>query len=168
MNPISSLQTFWNQPNKKYRNFQIVYTFLTLNFFFPALFYAIQPTVAIQSFIDIGSLLSSMEYPLSEESYVWRVLAVGNVLTLAFCCAMLQLNIRRFYPILVPLTFLKGTAAFGYLMVFLWINPYPTFFWISLWDGLTIFLMLYFCIPARRSLSDPSQDPLLIPQPRFS
>jgi hypothetical protein len=160
------IKKFWSQPNQRYRNFQIAYTILTLNFLFPAVSYLFQPEMAVRSLTDLG-MLFGYSYPVSEESHLWRILAVGNVLTLSFSCFLLQWNLVRFYPVLVPLVFMKLTASFGFLGVFLFVTPHPSYLGIFLLDGVTASAMLYFAIKAHRSLpSDPSLLALLVPKPR--
>jgi len=151
---MDTFSRFWRQPNKAYRDFQIVYTALALNFLFPSLVYALNPVGAIRRFERIGILLGGGEYGLAagEAGYVWRLLAAGNVLSLAFKCALLQFDLKRFYPVLVPLVFMKCLAALAFLIVFLFAYRYPAFLVVALYDGLSIFLMLYFAIRARRSL----------------
>ncbi len=158
------IQKFWHQPNRSYRNFQIAYSLLTLNFLLPALSYLFFPKLAVQSLTDFGALFGQSFYPVSEESHLWRILAVGNVLTLAFSCFLLQWSLIRFYPVLVPLVFMKGTASLGFLGVFLWVHRHPSYLGIFFLDGVTLMMMLYFAIKAHRSLSPDLS--LLVPQPR--
>ena len=94
---MDTFYRFWRQPNRAYRNFQIVYTALTLNFLLPALAYALDSAGAIRQFERIGILLGGGAYALAvgETGYVWRMLSAGNVLSLAFMCALLQFDLRR-------------------------------------------------------------------------
>ena len=152
---MDTFSRFWRQPNKAYRDFQFVYTALALNFLFPSLVYALNPVGAIRRFERIGILLGGGEYGLvaGEAGYVWRLLAAGNVLSLAFMCALLQFDLKHFYSVLAPLVFMKSLAALGFLAVYLLAYRYPAFLVVFLYDGLTVFLMLYFAIRARRSLA---------------
>lgn len=68
-------------------------------------------------------------------------------------CALLQYDLRRFYPVLVPLVFMKTLAALAFLAVYLFAYRYPAFLAVTVYDGLTVFLMLFFAIRARRSLA---------------
>lgn len=132
-----------------------MYTALTLNFLFPSILYALDPTSAIAQFERISAVLGGGAYVLNagEGGYVWRILAAGNVLSLAFMCALLQFDLKHFYSVLVPLVFMKSLAALGFLAVYLLAYRYPGFLVVFLYDGLTVFLMLYFAIRARRSLA---------------
>jgi hypothetical protein len=47
---------------------------------------------------------------------------------------------------------MKCLAALAFLIVFRFAYRYPAFLVVALYDGLSIFLMLYFAIRARRSL----------------
>lgn len=146
---------FWNQPNKAFRNFQIVFTFLTLHFFFPSLTYAFNPKGAIGSFNMLGGLLgASSPYAFSEDGHLWRVLGAGNVFTLAFMCFLLQLNVRRFYPVLVPLCVLKAYSSIGFLVVYIFTYRYPAFFAVFVWDGINVLMFLYFAHTAYWSLEE--------------
>lgn len=74
-----------------------MYTVLTLNFFFPSIVYALDPVSASRQFERIGAVLGVGAYILTagEGGDVWRILAVGNVLSLGFMCALLQFDPRR-------------------------------------------------------------------------
>lgn len=152
MNP---LVRFWQQPNKTHRNFQLVYTYLTLNFFLPSLVYTFAPGKAIGQFETLGQILGAGSYAAlaGETGNVWRVLGAANVMTLSLMCCLLLVDLRRFYPVLLPLVFMKGFTAVLYLAVYLFENRYPAFLAVSLYDGFNLFLMLYFAIRAHRSLS---------------
>jgi len=62
---MDSFSRFWPQPNKAYRDFQIVYSVLTLNFLFPSLVYAFDPVSAIHQLERIGMLRGGGEYNLA-------------------------------------------------------------------------------------------------------
>lgn len=165
---VLAMGGFWTQPGRRYRNFQIVYTILTLNFIIPSFSYAFSPMTAIQQFFEIGHFLSPFfgvdRYPIIEESYVWRCLAVGNVFTLGFMCLMLQIDLPKHFPILWPLVIMKSIASFGYLKIFLSKYPYPAFFAIFVFDAVTVLAMLYFAIRARRELERLGVEKA-VPQP---
>ena len=156
------LKRFWSQPNKRYRNFVIVYTLLALNFIVPAFTYYFDPDSAVSSFYSIGELFDSKQ-SATEDSYVWWILGAGNVMTLGVMCALLLINVLRFYPILPALVTLKGLSSLGFLVVFIAGPHNPTFLGAALLDGVTVFLMLWFAIRANRSANrDPSG---LVPRP---
>lgn len=157
------LSKFFGQENKSYRNFQIVYTFLTLNFLIPSLSYAFTPTIAVQNFIKIGKILgvSTYIFTASEFGYIWRCLAVSNVFTLAFMCFMLQLNVRKYFLVLIPLLVLKSTSALGYLIIFLLKVHHPAFLVVFLYDGISALAMFYFVKTAYISLEKFSLEKLV-------
>ena len=156
------LKRFWSQPNKRYRNFVIVYALLALNFIIPAFTYYFDPDGAVSSFYSIGELFDSKQLA-TEDSYIWWILGAGNVMTLGVMCALLLINVLRFYPILPALVTLKGLSSLGFLVVFIAGPHNPTFLGAALLDGVTVFLMLWFAIRANRSTDrDPSG---LVPRP---
>lgn len=109
---------FWNQPSRNYRNFQIVYTVLTLNFLMPAISYYVDRDETVARAERIGRLLGSGPLPASEESHLWWILGAGNVATLAFMCGLLQFNLRKYRPVLPALVVLKMASAIGFGVVF--------------------------------------------------
>jgi len=157
------LTKFFKQENKAFRNFQLVYTFLTLNFFFPAISYGFFPEVAVKNFLNIGKILGAVNYPFTENEfgYVWRCLATSNVFTLSFMCFLLQLNIKKFYLVLIPLVFLKTTSCIGYLLIFLLRVHYPAFLAIFFYDGISALAMVYFAKTAYNSLQNFSPEKLV-------
>lgn len=115
---LDRVRRFWNQPTRRYRNFQLVYTAITLNFAVPAATYYLDPDATIARAERIGRLLGGGDLPASEDSKIWWVLGAGNVATLAFMCATLQKDLRRYRPLLGSLVFLKLCSAMGYANVF--------------------------------------------------
>ncbi|MBM3266743.1 MAG: hypothetical protein FJZ01_03755 [Candidatus Sericytochromatia bacterium] len=134
--------------------FHVVYTVLALQFLVPALIYAFAPGVAVAEYARLGPMLGGGAYPHTEDSTLWRVLAVANVLTLAFCCALIQVDLRKWFPVLTPLVFLKGTAAVGLLLAW-FAEPFPGHLAGCVLDTVTVALLLYFGINARRALDRP-------------
>ncbi len=156
------LKRFWTQPNKRYRNFVIVYTLLALNFILPAFSYYIDPDAAVSSFYSIGELFD-YKPSATEDSYIWWILGAGNVMTLGVMCALILVNVRRFYAILPALVCLKGLSSLGFLIVYIAGPHNPTFMGAALLDGVSVLLMLWFAIRANRSIDrDPTE---LVPQP---
>ena len=157
---------FWNQPSKAHRNFQIVFTILTLNFTLPALSYTFMPGQALDAFLQVNSLLGGVTYPFDEtNSALWRILAAANVATLAFMCLLLQLNLRRWYPVLAPLLFLKGYSTVTLAGLYV-LNPdVPLFLAGALLDGVTWSAIYFF---ATRAHADTGSRPAdeLVPRPR--
>lgn len=152
---------FFGQRNRAYRDMQLVLGFLTLNFLIPSLGYAFTPDVAMAQFRSIGKLLGADEYPLSEQSHVWRVLASGNVFTLAFLCFILQLDVKRFAPVIPVFVVLKSWSAVGYLIVWLIALRYPVFLAVFFWDGLAVFLVVFFCRRALRAIEKDGTEGLV-------
>ena len=131
------------------RWFRIVYAVLTLNFFIPALYYCIDAAGAAEMFASLGAPFWRVDYPFSEESMFWRILGIGNVATLGFCCALLLWDLKRFYPVLVPLVFLKSCSVLGFLVASFSVF-HPAFVIGALFDGVTVGLMVFFARGAYR------------------
>lgn len=167
---MSTISRFWRQPNKSYRNMQIIFTLLWIQFIIPGLSYFFAPEMALQQFQQIGRLLGGGAYLVSEESIIWRVLASGNVVTLAFLCLLMSVNIRRFYALVPAFAVLKGYSAFGYLYVFLFENAYPVFLAVFFWDGLALVLVTTLGPMAFRAVgaTPGPDDETLVPRLRFA
>ena len=129
--------------------FRIVYALLAANFIFPACVYFLSPATAIAQFDFLGRLLGGGPYPFSggESGIVWRVLGAGNVMTLGFMCLLLLWDLSKYYPVLIPLVFLKACSVLGFLVAFARTH-YPAFLAVSLFDGVTVWAMVFF---ARRA-----------------
>lgn len=153
---------FWNQPSRAYRDFQLVYGGLGLHFFFPALGYLLSPETAMASFTKLGTLLGAGAYPFTEQSMLWRVLAGTNVLTLAFLCFFIQADVRRHWPALYPLVFMKGTTAAGFFIAFV-TTRYPAFLAAAFWDGLNCGFFVHFARGARDAAV--ADEGALVPRP---
>ena len=132
------------------RDFRLLCAALGLSFFAPAWSYLLAPAEAVAQFEAVGRLLGASSYPWAqaELGWVWRVLAAGNVMTLAFMCFALAWEPRRMLPVLAPLLFMKGFASLGYLGAWLR-TAYPAFLAVSAWDAVNCALLLVF---ARRAL----------------
>lgn len=157
------LSRFLSQPSVDYRNFQIVYGLLAAHFIVPALGYLIHPDAAVNAFVKLGGWLGGEYYPLYEVSYLWRILAGTNVLCLGFMCVMLQLDIKRHWPVLYPLVFMKGATAAIYALVYVFSLRYPAFLAITLWDGLNCVFFVYYGLSARRAAE--ADESVLVPRP---
>jgi len=158
---------FLRQKHPAYRNFQLVYTVLTLNFLIPATSYLVAPDVAVQSIHDMSALLTDQPYEVSEESHMWRFLAVSDVMTLGFMCLLLQLNLRRWFAILLPLMFLKGSCVVASAYVGLFQYQHAFFVVPVVLDSVTVLAMWFFATRAHRQISG-SPDDNLVPRPRFA
>jgi hypothetical protein len=143
-----------------YRAFQLVYAFLVLNFAIPAVSYMAAPEMTIATLDRVNRALGGGPYPFAETGQVWHMLAVGNVMTLAFMCALLLADLRRFYPVLPALAFLKAYSA----LYSLWIGLHhgcPAFVAIFVLDGTTTVAMIVFARLALRAIdgAPPADGP---------
>jgi hypothetical protein len=148
------------KPPRAYRAFQIVYTVLVLNFALPAVSYMAAPELTIDTLDRLNRALGGGAYPFAETGQVWHMLAVGNVMTLAFMCALLLADLRRFYPVLTALAFLKGYSA----LYSAWIGVHhgcPAFLAIFVLDGTTTVAMIFFARRALRAIdgAPPTDGP---------
>ena len=160
-----TLHAFLGQPCRRYRDFQVAYTLLTLNFVIPALSYTFQPDVAVASFLDLNALLGGTPYTFPEAgSRLWRYLGAANVMTLGFSCFLLQLDLRRFYAVLVPLTFMKAYAATCWLFGWFVDPGARVFLAAALFDFATCAAFVFFAVRARREM-DARPDAPLVPRP---
>lgn len=130
--------------------FHVVYTALALNFFIPVVFYVLDGPGTIAQWAWLGETLGGPPYTHSEDSVFWRVLGIANVATLGFCCVLLQADLKRWFPVLAPLVFLKGCAAVGFLVAWL-VEPYPQYLAACVFDTVTVAAMLFFAFQARRA-----------------
>lgn len=167
---LNYLKNFWNQPLSRYRDFQLVFTLLTLNFAIPTVGYVFAPEVAMANFSQLNELLGGGAYTVAENaSHFWRYLGSANVAALAFMCLLLQLDLKRFGEVVVPLGFLKGTAATLWLAG--WLNNleagYPAFLAAAVLDYATTAAFFFFVVRARRSVR-ATPDAVLVPKPIWS
>ncbi len=162
MNPVAA---FFTQPCRRYRNFQIVYTILTLNFVIPAFSYTFFPQVAIGQFLELNAFLGGSAYEFPEaQSRVWRYLGAANVMTLGISCFLLQLDLRRFFAVLYPLTFMKFYAAACWLVGWLYAPEYRFFLAAAILDFVTCTAFVWFATRAKAEL-DKEGPERLVPRP---
>ncbi len=129
-----------------------VFAVLAAQFIVPAFSYLVQPAVALGTLDRVNRLLGGGGYAAAENTgHVWHMLAVGNVMTLGFLCALLAFDVRRFYPALPGLVFLKGFSALFSLGLGLTGHP-PLFFAVFALDGATTVAMVVFGVRANRAL----------------
>ncbi|MBI3178426.1 MAG: hypothetical protein HYZ27_02120 [Deltaproteobacteria bacterium] len=165
---MSFLRAFFTQPSRPYRNFQIAFTVLTLNFVLPALTYTFAPEHAVAQVVEINTVLGGAPYPFDELSTrLWRYLGAANVMTLGFMCFLLQLNLRRFYSVLMPLSFMKGYAAAMWLAGFVASPELRVFGAAFVLDAVTCTAFVFFAGRARRDI-EARPDMTLVPQPAFA
>lgn len=159
------LAAFWRQPCRRYRDFQLVFTVLTLNFVIPAFVYTFDPQAAMDQFLALNALLGGADYTFPEaSSRVWRYLAAANVMTLGLCCLLLQLELRRLFAVIVPLTFMKLYAATCWLVGWMLAPEYLFFLGAAVLDFVTSGAFLWFGLRARREI-EPRTAEELVPPP---
>ena len=133
------------------RTFRIVYAVLTLNFVLPAISYIVAPAAALASMNRINAALGGAPDAFADAGHVWHMLAVGNVMTLGFLCGLLWFDLRRFYPALPALAFLKGFSAL-YSLAIAAAHGLPAFYAVFVLDGTTTVAMVYFATRAHRAM----------------
>ncbi len=131
---------------------RVLFAFLAVQFIAPAISYLATPDVALATLDTVNRLLGGGPYVATESrGHVWHMLAVGNVMTLGFMCALLAVDLRRFYPALPALVFLKGFSATTSLVLGLTGGP-PLFLAVFGLDGTTTIAMWIFGVRAHRAL----------------
>ena len=133
--------------------FRIVYTLLVLNFFLPAVSYVVAPELTYRTLDQVNRLLGGGPYPAVESGHLWHMLGTGNVFTLALMCALLLTDLKRFYPVLPALMFLKGFSAVYALFIGL-AHQIPFFDAVFALDGVTTFAIWFFATRAHQAMSD--------------
>jgi hypothetical protein len=155
---------------RQLRIFRIVYALLAIQFAIPALSYMVVPEMTEEMLDRINRALGGAAVPPSEvqcES-IWHMLAVGNVMTLGFMCALMAWNLRRHYALLPGLAFLKGFSAF-YSLLLGFAHRMPMFYAIAVLDAATTGVIIYFARSAYQALRDhkdeipPSSFPHSVP-----
>jgi hypothetical protein len=137
---------------RRVRAFEFVYLLLAVTFAIPAASYVIAPHLAVDTMGQMNAIFGAGPWPSSEETLLWHMLAVGNVATLAFMCALLLLDLPRFFAVLPALVFLKGFSALFSLAKAIVLDV-PGFYGVFLLDGATSFAMVFFAVRARRALA---------------
>jgi len=138
-----------------YTQSQVVFAFLAIQFIIPAISYIAAPAVTVAQLSRLNALLGGGPYTVPESGHLWHMLAVGNVMTLGVMCAMLAWDLRRYYPILPALAFLKGFSAL-YSLAIGAAHGLPMFYGIFALDGATTLVMIFFGRRAHRALAEPS------------
>ncbi|MBI5211129.1 MAG: hypothetical protein HY927_14250 [Elusimicrobia bacterium] len=154
---------FYHQQRREYRDFQLVFTALAFHFVIPGLGYLLYPDMTVESFLWLNQALGGAEYLIPENSLLWRVLAGANVLTLGFLCFFLQADIKRHWPAMYPLLFMKGVTALSFLVVWLFKSGCPAFLAIAAWDALNCMAFVYFGFTARQAAEQ--DEAVLVPRP---
>jgi hypothetical protein len=136
---------------RSYRIFQLTYLALAVQFFVPAVSYAVRPDLAVATMDRLNRRLGGGGWP-TESGEIWHMLGTGNVMTLAFLCALILSDLRRYFPALPGLLFLKGVSA-AYALWLGYDRGLPAFYAIFLLDGITTVLMAATAIRAHDDLS---------------
>lgn len=171
------LRRFLTQPNKAYRNAHVVLGLLGLHFLVASMVYFWSPLAAMAQFRSAGAMLGQ-PYPVSEYSHVWRILAAGNVFTLAFLCFAIQVNPKRFEALIPVFLVLKGFSALGFLFAYVvgraapWTMlgyPFAPFLAVFLWDSVNAWMVWYFGGRARDAViaGGESGERTLVPRLLF-
>ena len=162
------MNAFLSQRSHRYRSFQVMFTLLSLNFLLPALIYTLAPHQALNSLDQLNRLMGGGPYPhLESDSHLWRYLGAANVMTLGVMCVLLQVDLRRFYAVLWPLTFMKVYAATLWLAGFLAEPGTPVFLGAAVLDYATSAAFVYFVTRAHRDIAALGNGEL-VPRPLFS
>lgn len=134
--------------------FRVVYVLLALNFILPAISYMVRPETTLHTLEAINLAMggSASAAGANAGGRVWHMLAVGNVMALGFMCALMAANLRRFYPVLPALAFLKAFSAF-YSLFIAASEHIPVFYAVFVLDGVTTCVMIFFARRAHRALS---------------
>jgi len=135
-----------------YRAFQVVYAGLALNFILPAISYIASPETTLATADRVNRLLGGGPYPVVESGHLWHMLAVGNVMTLGFMCTLLLVDLRRFYPTLPALVFLKMFSSLYSLVIGI-AHGLPFFLGVFALDLVTSIAMWLFATRAHRALT---------------
>lgn len=132
--------------------FQLVFTYLSAQFVVGGLTYLIAPDVARGGLEDLARRLGAPDEAgaIGGESLVWRTLAGTNVLTLGVMCLLLQLDVKRFFPVLYPLVFMKAATAVAFLVTGVRLDL-RVLVAVGLYDAFNVLLMLIFAPAARRA-----------------
>jgi hypothetical protein len=129
-----------------------MYAFLAAQFIVPAISYIVSPATTIASLDKINRALGGATYVVNEtNASIWHMLAVGNVMTLGFMCAMMAWDLKRHYGMLPGLTFLKGFSAL-YSLALGFTEHVPMFFGVFVLDGVTASAIVFFARRAHREL----------------
>lgn len=141
------------------KQFKIVYTFLAIQFILPAISYMVSPATTIATLDKANQLLGGAPYVYTEATgSIWHMLAVGNVMTLGFMCAIMAWDLERFYGMLPGLAFLKAFSALYALGLGFAVHV-PMFFGVFVLDGVTTLAIVFFARRAHRELRGGASAP---------
>jgi len=162
---MEPIRRFWRQPSTHYRNFQIAFALLFLNFVIPTGVYLFAPAWALEQFAALNTWLGGAEWAFPEaRSRLWRYLGTANVAALAFMCWWLLRDLRNRRSVLGPLVFLKGAAGTLWLAGYLQSPASPAMLAAALFDAVTCAAVLVFGLLAWADIQGRS-DGVLVPEP---
>ena len=147
------------------RVMQVIFGLLALQFILPSLSYLFTPDIALAQASQLNQLLGGAPLDLQRErGDLFRILGFSNVFTLGVLCALLAWDVRQNRALIPVFVVLKGGSALGYLYTFL-LGPMrpPLFLTAFFWDGLAVFLVVFF---SRRGLKALGTLDPLDPPPR--
>ncbi|MFA6316153.1 MAG: hypothetical protein WC943_01945 [Elusimicrobiota bacterium] len=157
------IRRFFGQRSRPYLLFQVLCGAVALHAFVTGLAILLSPESAMEPFLWLGVTLGGMEYPASEHSYLWRSLAAVETWGVGFMAAFLQLDIRRRWPVLWPLAFMKTASSAAFLVVFIGASRWPAFWALGLRDAVLAGAVLYLAFAARKDAEKDESD--LVPRP---
>lgn len=145
------------------RVMQVIFGLLALQFILPSLSYLFTPDIALAQANQLNQLLGGAPLDLQRErGDLFRVLGFSNVFTLGVLCALLAWDVRQNRALIPVFVVLKGGSALGYLYTFL-LGPTrpPLFLTAFFWDGLAVFLVVFFSRRGLKALGtlDPREPP---------
>ncbi|MBI5883275.1 MAG: hypothetical protein HZB91_09235 [Elusimicrobia bacterium] len=159
----ASANRFFKQKSREYLYFQLVFGAIALHAFVTGSACLLSPESALEPFLWLGVMLGGREYPVTEQSHVWRALAGTQTLTLGFLCVFLQFDVKRRWVVLWPLVFMKVVSAAAFLGVYFFANRFPAFWGMALRDAVFCGLLLYFADGARSAAE--KDESILVPRP---
>lgn len=156
-------ERFFRQKSRDYLYFQLAFGALAFHALVSGLAYLFSPESALEPFLWLGVKLGGREYLVAEQSHFWRVLAGVDVLTLAFLCVLLQVDVKRHWLAVYILVFMKAVTAAAFLGVHVFANSYPAFWGMAVWNALVCAAFLFFAIRAR--MAAEADETVLVPRP---
>lgn len=147
--PAPSLRRSGSTASPGQRRFQITFGLITLFFAVDGLTYVVEPELAVRVFSGLNELLGG-DHLAPPDVPPWRYGTTAGITTLAVMCALLQLDVRRFYALLGPVVFFKACNAVLYLGGYA-TTPLPVYLALA---GLDVILCVAMVATARRARAD--------------
>ena len=112
----------------------------------------VSPATTIATLDEANQMLGGAPYVYVEGTgSLWHMLAVGNVMTLGFMCAMMAWDLERYYGMLPGLAFLKAFSALYALGLGIALHV-PMFVGVFVLDGVTTGAIIFFARRAHRAM----------------